>query len=96
MKLKAPIKISELKQIAQEKDLQAIVAIAVARDGMMSIVTYGETKEKCKIIGDWGQGLWDWAISKEPFVTKFGWGNNGKPLLSIEELAEHNSKVKYD
>lgn len=83
-KLKAPIKISELKQIAEQKDLQAVVVITVARDGMMSVVTYGENKEKCKIIGDWGQGLWDWAIAREPFVTKFGWGNNGKPLQTNE------------
>lgn len=77
--LKAPIKITELKHIAKEKDLQAIVVITVARDGVMSVVTYGETKEKCKAIGDWGQGLWDWAISRIPFTTVFGWGNDGKP-----------------
>jgi hypothetical protein len=85
---KAPITITELRKIAQAKDLQAIVAITVQRNGTTSVVTYGENKEKCKAIGDWGQGLWDWAISRIPFTSVFGWGNNGEPIEPLELLQE--------
>ncbi len=70
--------VKELRQIASNKDLQAIVVLTVERNGNVSVVTYGETKEKCKFIGDWGQGLWLHAISLVPFATIFGWGNFGK------------------
>lgn len=78
-RLKAPIKISELRAIAEQKDLQAVVVLTVTRDGVVSVVTYGENKAKCKAIGDWGQGLWSYAVSIIPFQTVFGWGNNGIP-----------------
>lgn len=83
-KLKAPIKIKELQTIADDKDLQAIVVLTVERNGNVSVVTYGETKAKCKAIGDWGQGLWRHAVSIIPFQTVFGWGNDGKPLGAYE------------
>ena len=77
--MKAPISITELRnKIADAKDLQAIVVLTVSRDGMVSVVTYGETKKKCKAIGDWGQGLWKYAVSLDPFQTVFGWGTGGK------------------
>lgn len=77
--LKAPITIAELHAIAKKKDLQAIVCLTVERNGTVSVVTYGETKAKCKAIGDWGQGLWKYAVSLVPFATIFGWGFDGKP-----------------
>lgn len=49
-KLKAPVKISELKSIANEKDLQAIVVLTVERNGVVSVVTYGaKTKKSAKL-----------------------------------------------
>lgn len=74
---KAKIKINELKIICKEKDLQCLVTIEVSRDGVVSIVTYGETKSKCKAIGDWASGLWSHCISLNPFQTAFGWGKGG-------------------
>lgn len=74
---RAKIKINELKDICKKKDLQCVVAIEVSRDGVISIVTYGENKEKCKAIGDWASGLWSTCISIRPFQTIFGWGKGG-------------------
>jgi len=84
----APVKIAELKALAKQKDLQAIVALTVSRNGTVSVVTYGENSEKCKAIGDWGQGLWRYAVAIVPFRTVFGWGNNGQPqpLTEAEKL----------
>lgn len=92
-KLKAPIKINELKAIANEKDLQAVVALTVSRDGMVSVVTYGENKEKCQAIGNWGQGLWNHAVSVDPFTTVFGWGNDGKPMSMAEYMSRQRLKA---
>ena len=84
-KQKAPIKISELRALADAKDLQAIVVLTVERNGNVSVVTYGEDKAKCKAIGDWGQGLWRYAVSLIPFQTVFGWGYNGVPTDVIKD-----------
>jgi hypothetical protein len=73
------IVIRDAEEIAKRLDQQAVVIIAVERDGTVTIVTYGETKWKCRVIGDWAKGLWKQAISKCPFQTAFGWGNGGKP-----------------
>lgn len=75
--LKAKVKISELKKISKEKDLQCIVVIEVSRDGVVSVVSYGESKSKCKAIGDWAQGIMSNCISLSPFQTIFGWGRGG-------------------
>lgn len=88
MTIKAPVTITELKSMAKTKDLQAVVILTVSRDGVVSVVTYGETKEKCKAIGDWGQGLWDHAVSIIPFQTVFGWGNKGVPLSTKRPCPE--------
>lgn len=73
------VKISDARMIAKKLDQQAVVILGVERDGTVTVVTYGENKEKCKAIGDWGQGLWKYAVSLIPFQTVFGWGNGGVP-----------------
>ena len=75
-----PIKIKDLKALAIKHDMQAIVLLTVERNGTVSVVTYGENVEKCKAIGDWGQGLWKHCVSLIPFQSVFGWGNNGVPV----------------
>ena len=91
MKEKCPIKINDLKLLAKQHDLQAIMMLCVERNGTVSIVTYGENKTKCKAIGDWGQGLWKHCVSLIPFQSVFGWGNNGKPI-SEKIVRENYSK----
>ncbi len=86
---KCPIKIKDLKNLAKLHDLQALVLLTVERNGTVSVVTYGEDKDKCKTIGDWGQGLWKHCVSIIPFTTIFGWGNNGNPM-TVEE-----ARVKF-
>ena len=73
-----PLTIDQLKALANEHDLQAIVSITVARDGTITVSSYGEDKDKSKVIGDWAQGLWKWAIARYPFVDTFGWGQSGR------------------
>ena len=73
------IKISEAARLSKSLDLQAVVIIGVDQKGIVTVVSYGETKAKCKAIGDWAQGLWKYAISLSPFQTIFGWGNKGIP-----------------
>ena len=76
------IKISDARALAKKLDQQAVVILGVERDGTVTVVTYGENGTKCKAIGDWGQGLWKYAVSIIPFQTVFGWGNGGvaKPV----------------
>jgi len=78
------IKIKDLEKLSKQHNLQAIMMLCVERNGTVSIVTYGEDVTKCKAIGDWGQGLWKHCVSLIPFVTVFGWGNNGKPVSEKE------------
>ena len=72
--------ICELKRVAIDKDLQAIVVLTVARNGTVTVTSYCESKKKCRAIGDWAQGLWKYAVSLKPFQTVFGWGNGGIPV----------------
>jgi len=80
MKEECPIKIKDLKELAKQHDLQALMMLCVERNGTVSVVTYGENIKKCKAIGDWGQGLWKYGVSLIPFKTVFGWGNEGIPV----------------
>lgn len=80
MKEVCPIKIKNLKTLSIKHDLQAVMMLCVERNGIVSIVTYGEDKKKCKTIGCWGQGLFKHCVSLIPFQSVFGWGNNGKPI----------------
>ncbi len=82
------VQIRGARTLAQVHDLQAVVIVAVERDGTVRVVTYGENPQKCDAIGDWGQGLWRHAISAVPFQTRFGWGNGGHPApLTVAEFA---------
>ena len=92
MKEKCPLKIADLKSICKQHDFQAMVALTVERNGTVSVVTYGENKEKCKAIGDWGQGLWKYAVSIIPFKTVFGWGNNGKPFPEKQARNDYSER----
>lgn len=71
--------IKDAERIAKDNDHQAVVVLTVERDGTVTVVSYGETKAKCKAIGDWSQGLWKYAVTLIPFQTVFGWGNGGIP-----------------
>lgn len=86
--------IRDAKMLCERLDAQAVLILSVGRDGVVHVVTYGETKHKCKAIGIWGRGLWQHAISIIPFRTVFGWGNSGvpKPLMD-EELVSLSPKA---
>ncbi len=84
------VKISDAKKIAKKLDQQAVVILGVERDGTVTVVTYGENKEKCRAIGEWGQGLLNWAVSLIPFMTVFGWGNGGVPKSAEEIIGSGN------
>lgn len=79
------IRIEELEAVCKERDMQAMAAITVDRDGTVHVTTYGESQQKCQAIGEWAQGLHDHAITVVPFQTVFGWGNNGVPKEITEE-----------
>ncbi len=89
--------IEDAKEIARRLDQQAVVIIGVERDGTITVVSYGESKFKCKVIGDWAQGLWKKCISVCPFQTAFGWGNGGKPkkMKTIDLLTLGSAGVGY-
>ncbi len=74
------VSIIDLKELANLKDQQAIIAFCVERDGTVRCVTYGEDTLKCKATGWWGQGLLKSKnISAIPFQTVFGMDNGGVP-----------------
>lgn len=87
-------KIRDAEKLCKDHDLQAVVVLTVERTGTIRITTYGETKKKCKVIGEWGQGLWEYAVTKIPFQTVFGWGNRGQPKTITPEELETVSKNK--
>lgn len=87
------VRISDAKALAKADDQQAVVIIGVARDGTVTVVSYGETPVKCSSIGEWAQGLWKHAITAVPFQTRFGWGKDGAPApLTAEEYASLSDK----
>jgi hypothetical protein len=87
--------IPEAREIAKRYDGQAAVVLLVARDGTVTVASYGETRHKCRVIGEWAQGLWNSVVSRVPFQTVFGWGNGGRPLpLTPEELATLSPKAR--
>lgn len=82
--------VKHARRLAKDHDLQACVVLTVARDGTVTVTTYGEDKRKCDAIGEWGQGLWKYAVSIIPFQTVFGWGNNGIPKrVTAEQMEVH-------
>jgi len=82
--------VKHARRLAKDHDLQAVVVLTVAKDGVVTVTTYGEDTKKCDAIGKWGQGLWKYAVSLDPFQTVFGWGNNGTPKrITKEQVAAH-------
>ncbi len=83
--------------LAKRLDAQAVVILAVERDGTVTVVSYGETPFKCKAIGDWAQRLWKKCVSVCPFQTAFGWGNGGKPkkMKSVDLLMLGSAGIGY-
>lgn len=82
-------KIRDAEKLCKDHDLQAVVVLTVERTGVIRIITYGDTRKKCKVIGEWAQGLWKYAVTVIPFQTVFGWGNKGMPkALNPQELEE--------
>ena len=95
------IKITDLKSLAKSRDQQALVVIGVERDGTVTIVSYGETKNKCQAIGWWAKGLSN-ILSIAPFRTIFGWGNSGIPkslddteLVSLYYINKDKIPLEY-
>jgi len=93
--LKTLAKISDARAIVKKYDGQAAVIILVRKDGVIDTVTYGETKEKCKVIGWWAKLVGDKGLSVVPFQTIFGWGNGGvpKPLTDEERKSVANMSL---
>lgn len=91
----SPVKIAELRAMAKEKDLQAVVVVAVGRDGTVHTVTYGENPRKCRVIGQWADGWMEKGLAVLPFRTIFGWTTGGVPTpLSAEERKELNNSFE--
>lgn len=89
--------IKHARRIAKDHDLQAVVVLTVACDGVVTVTTYGEDKKKCDAIGSWGQGLWKYAVSLDPFQTVFGWGNKGvAKKITADQVAQaqRDAKIK--
>jgi hypothetical protein len=72
-KSRAPVGIKTIEKLAKERNCTGIVLLSVHKDGLVSVVTWGADVRKCRAIGEWGQGLWQFAVSKIPFETVFGW-----------------------
>jgi hypothetical protein len=77
--------VKHARRLAKDHDLQAVVVLTVARDGVVTVTTYGEDTKKCNAIGEWGQGLWKYAVSVVPFQTVFGMNNGGIPKRVTQE-----------
>lgn len=91
--------IAECRRIATEHDSQAVVVMRIERDGTINLSTYGDTKHKCDVIGEWAHKSIGSQYSRIPFEPVFGWGNNGSPKHL--ELREYMSlspagKAYYD
>lgn len=90
--------IEECKAIAKQHDCQAVVVLRVERDGTINLSTYGESRHKCGVIGEWAQRTWQ-HIARIPFETVFGMGNGGVPkALEMREYMALTppQKVYYD
>jgi len=96
-KVLSRVQIADAELLAQQLDQQAVVILGIERDGTVTVVSYGETKFKCKAIGDWAQGLWKKVVSVCPFQTAFGWGNGGRPkkMKSIDLLMLGSAGIGY-
>ena len=73
------IKIKDARDLGKREDAQAIVILCVNKSGTIDGVSYGETAFKCQAIGAWLDTLIDHGLSRIPFETVFGWGNDGSP-----------------
>lgn len=82
---KMKFKINDARKIGKNFDLQAVVVTTIRRDGAVDIVTWGENRKKCNVIGWWGQRMFEQNASTWPFRTIFGWGNKGIPKPFSEE-----------
>lgn len=74
------LSISGLRTIAKKHRYRAMIMVGVRDDGVVDVVSYGQSKEDCRIIGDYAQKRFGDHLPITPFQTWFGWGNGGIPL----------------
>lgn len=74
------LSIAGLSVIAKGHGYKAMIAVGVRDDGTVDVVSYGRTKEDCRVIGDYAQNQFGQHLPFVPFTSWFGWGNDGVPL----------------
>ncbi len=80
------LKIKDAEDICEMHGAQAVAIFMIVEDGTAEWVTYGTTKKKCRVIGEWfRKTLKVSGISKIPFQTIFGYGFNGVPTRVTPE-----------
>ena len=82
------VKIADAEALAKKHDLQGVLIVAVRRDGMVESITYGDHPAQKIAMGDYADTVMQHTITKVPFQTMFGWGNDGVPkaLMPVEKL----------
>lgn len=90
------VRIKDAEALCKRLDAQAVVMLVVERNGTVRSATYGETREKCRSIGQWTADLMHHSLTPVPFRTMFGFGCEGvpTPLTSweCENLSETAQK----
>lgn len=71
--------IDEAETLSKQYNLQGCIIIQIYKDGEIGASTYGESKFKCRVLGEWVKGFIEHNLSKVPFITTFGWGHGGIP-----------------
>ena len=69
------------------RDAEGAVLLALGRDGIAEVATWGRGARDCRILGRWGGRELE-ALPASPFQTWFGYGAQGKPTpLTPAQLA---------
>lgn len=82
------VKIADAEALAKKHDLQGVLIVAIRRDGAVETITYGDHPAQKVAMGDYADVIAEHTITKVPFQTMFGCGNDGVPkkLNIIERL----------
>ncbi len=91
------VRIKDAETLCKRLDAQAVVMLVIERNGTVRTATYGETREKCRCIGEWAAALMRQSLTTVPFRTMFGFGCEGvpTPLTSWECANLTASAQKY-
>jgi hypothetical protein len=79
------LSVNALRTVAKKHRYRAMIMVGVRDDGVVDVVSYGQSKEDCRIIGDYAQNQFGANLPVAPFQTWFGWGTGGVP-----------TKIRYD